>query len=262
MIDAAIKLLAKATKVVFLTGAGMSADSGLPTYRGVGGLYNDGETEDGFSIEECLSGIMMAAKPEVVWKYLRQIEKNFRDAKPNRGHEVIASIETYFKSVVVVTQNVDGFHQAAGSTDVIDLHGDIHHIYCMKRCGFDREVKNFSDIYHSPFCMKCGGYLRPRGVLFGEMLDPLKVQRYMEVVGEADLIISIGTSALFHYIAEPVYAARNRGVPTIEINPGTSGISRKVSVKITGGAAETLGELWERRAEWVRAHVPEAQVQI
>ena len=103
----------------------MSADSGLPTYRGVGGLYNRGETEEGFAIEEMLSGPMFRQKPEWTWKYLREVEQACRGATFNRGHAVLAEMERHFERVWTLTQNVDGFHHRAGSRNVIAIHGDL-----------------------------------------------------------------------------------------------------------------------------------------
>jgi len=100
------KLLKNCKSILFITGAGISADSGLPTYRGIGGLYNDKLTEDGISVETALAGETLRKRPEVTWKYLAQIEENFRNAKFNRGHEVIAEMEKYFERVWVLTQNI------------------------------------------------------------------------------------------------------------------------------------------------------------
>ncbi|MBN1612305.1 MAG: NAD-dependent protein deacylase, partial [Polyangiaceae bacterium] len=100
-----------ARRVLFITGAGISADSGLPTYRGVGGLYNRGVTEDGMAIEEALSGDVFSSRPEVTWRYLRQIEAACRDATCNRAHNVIALLERGPREIWVLTQNVDGFHR-------------------------------------------------------------------------------------------------------------------------------------------------------
>jgi len=108
------KLLKNCKSILFITGAGISADSGLPTYRGIGGLYNDKLTEDGIPVEMALAGETFEKRPQVTWKYLSQIEKNCRNATFNRGHEVIAEMEKCFERVWVLTQNIDGFHHAAG----------------------------------------------------------------------------------------------------------------------------------------------------
>ena len=107
--------------ILFITGAGMSADSGLPTYRGIGGLYTSGTTEEGIAIEEALSGPMLDERPALTWKYIRQIEEACRGAQFNRGHEIIALMESHFERVVILTQNVDGFHHAAGSSRLCTL---------------------------------------------------------------------------------------------------------------------------------------------
>ena len=113
-IDAAAELLAPAQHILFVTGAGISADSGLPTYRGVGGLYDDADTEDGLPIEVCLSGSMFRRDPARTWKYIREIERACRGARPNPAHELIAELERERERVWVLTQNVDGLHVAGG----------------------------------------------------------------------------------------------------------------------------------------------------
>src|SRR5512135_1950332 len=104
-----VEFLKNSRSILFVTGAGISADSGLPTYRGIGGLYNQGTTEEGIPIEMALAGDMLSSRPEVTWKYLAQIESRCRGARPNRAHEVIARMEKAFERVWVLTQNIDGF---------------------------------------------------------------------------------------------------------------------------------------------------------
>ena len=114
------ELLKDAKSILFITGAGISADSGLPTYRGMGGLYENDATEDGIPIEMALAGETLRKKPEITWKYLSQIEKRCRAAKHNRAHEILAEMEERFDRVWILTQNIDGFHHAAGSKNVLD----------------------------------------------------------------------------------------------------------------------------------------------
>ena len=123
-------ILSRSRSALFVTGAGMSADSGLPTYRGVGGLYDSGTTEEGLPIEVLLSGPLFARRPEWTWKYLAEIERACRGAAPNRGHEVLALLERRLPRCVVLTQNVDGLHRRAGSTEVIEIHGNLHDLSC------------------------------------------------------------------------------------------------------------------------------------
>ena len=241
--------LKAARRVLFVTGAGISADSGLPTYRGIGGLYNRGATEDGMAIEEALSGGLFSSRPEVTWKYLRQIEAACRGASYNRAHEVIALLERGSREVWVLTQNVDGFHRKAGSRHVIDIHGDVHDIVCTG-CEFAERVESFSRLEPTPRCPRCGAVLRPNVVLFGELLpiDKLELLRHELSLG-FDLVFSVGTTSVFPYIAGPVIEAARRGTPTVEINPGPTEVSSLVRIRLATGAAAACDVLWVRLQE-------------
>lgn len=247
-VDEVVEILRSGQRLLFITGAGLSADSGLPTYRGVGGLYNPGKrVEHGATIEEILSGPMLRVRPELTWKYLLQVGQAVQGATFNRGHEVIASLEQDFE-VWTLTQNVDGFHRAAGSRNVIDIHGDLHVIICTSRlCGYRQEVKEFAPVSLPPRCPRCEAALRPDVVLFEEALPVAKLmQLAAEIKRGFDLVFSVGTSSLFPYIVEPVYAAKDRGTPTIEINPGTTDVSHEVDIRILSGAAAALDAIWTR----------------
>ena len=242
-LDPLIDALRTARRILVITGAGMSADSGLPTYRGVGGLYNDAVTEDGLPIEAALSGTMFESRPELTWKHIRQIEEACRHAKPNSGHNVLAAWEERFDQVCILTQNVDGFHRAAGSSLVIDIHGDTRHLMCT-RCEWKAWVDDFAHLAPLPMCTQCGSVIRPKVVLFGEMLDPLKLAILDAEMREGfDIVFSIGTSSLFPYIVQPVIDAAQSGVLTVEINPNDTDVSRFVTYKVRAGAAETLDAL-------------------
>jgi len=125
-IDAIVQVLTGCQSILFITGAGVSADSGVPTYRGIGGLYNVDTTAEGYAIEEVLSAEMFARDPALTWKYLAQIGLAAQDAKHNRAHEVIAEIEAHFDRVWTLTQNVDSFHRSAGSKNLIEAHGNMN----------------------------------------------------------------------------------------------------------------------------------------
>jgi NAD-dependent deacetylase len=231
--------LALARRVLFVTGAGISADSGLPTYRGVGGLYNDGVTEDGLSIEDALSGDCMATRPEITWKYLAQIESNCRGAQPNAAHLAIAALEKRHE-VVVLTQNIDGLHLRSGSSEVIEIHGTLDERYCA-HCGAEADAR---DRAVPPHCARCGRIVRPRVVLFGEMLPGEALERlYREMARGFDLVFVIGTTAVFPYIAEPVMQAVRSGVPTVEINPARTHLSGRVRHQLPERAASALPEI-------------------
>ena len=236
-------LLAEDPSTLFITGAGISADSGLPTYRGVGGLYEDAGTDDGIPIEDALSGPMFRRNPGLTWKYIRQIEEACRGAAPNRAHRVIAALQERLSRVVVLTQNVDGLHARAGSRDRIAIHGTVHDLHCV-RCAWARTVPDYAALPALPTCPECGGIVRPDVVLFGEMLPPRAVDRLEgELSRGFELVVSVGTSSLFPYIAAPVFLTAQRGRPTVEINPGTTEVSRVVAHRIRAGAADALGRL-------------------
>lgn len=238
-------LLDRAGSVLFVTGAGLSADSGLPTYRGVGGLYDRGPTEEGLSIEEALGGATMRRRPALSWKYIHQLESTCRGAHPNRAHRVIAALEQRLDRVWVLTQNVDGLHQAAGSRQVIPIHGNLHDLVCT-RCGHRDRVESYAGLEIPPSCPHCGALVRPDVVLFGEMLPRHHVlELYGQLDRGFDLVVSVGTSSLFPYIAEPVLRARWTGRPAVEINPEDTPVSGVVDLRIRAGAATTMGAAWE-----------------
>lgn len=242
-VAAAARILSGARSILFVTGAGISADSGLPTYRGVGGLYEADVPEEGLPIEALLSGEMLARHPERTWKYLGAIERACRGAKPNRAHEVIAALERERPRVVVLTQNVDGLHRAAGSKDVIEIHGDVHQLACT-RCTWGERVMDYVGLEIPPRCPRCSALVRPAVVLFGEMLPRAAVARLEEELRAGfDAVVSIGTTSVFPYIAAPVLAARSRGSGTVEVNPGETEVSDAVDVRLRCGAAAAMEAL-------------------
>src|SRR5574343_1555165 len=143
MLDAVAKVLGRARRALFITGAGISADSGLPTYRGVGGLYAREATEDGLRIEEALSGEVFANRPDITWTYLIQIEETCRGAKPNAAHRAIACLDEHLDRVMVFTQNVDGLHRQAGSHEIVEIHGNLQALACTA-CSHQEAVADMS----------------------------------------------------------------------------------------------------------------------
>ncbi len=249
--DRIAQALSRARRLLFITGAGMSADSGLPTYRGRDGIYRAQQTTPhGLSIEQALSGSMLRTRPEITWHYLLELEKTSRNAVPNRGHHVLAEMDSYFDAVWVLTQNVDGLHQRAGSRNVLDLHGSLHALECMN-CGHQSTTSDYSMLTLPPRCSHCEGFVRPRVVLFEEELPYDKLSRLWYELGAGfDLIFSIGTSSMFEYIIEPVRVGRSMGITTVEINPETTTVSNDVDIKINAGAATVLDSIWERYLAW------------
>lgn len=239
-----VEEMRRCRRLLFITGAGISADSGLPTYRGIGGLYNNGMTDENLAIEDALSGEMLATAPHITWKYIHQIEQCCRAATFNDAHHIIARLQDVFDDVCVLTQNVDGFHRQAGSRNLIEIHGDIHELHCTA-CDYETWTPHYGDLEIPPHCPACGAVLRPRVVLFGELLPMAAVDRFYEALGKGfDMVFSIGTTSVFPYIAGPVMEARRTGVPTVEINPSETTVSRLVDYKLPLGAAAGMREIW------------------
>jgi len=188
---------------------------------------------------------MLRTDPALCWKYIAQIEAGCRGAEPNAGHAAIAALERDF-DVWVLTQNVDGFHRKAGSSNVIDIHGDVHSLCCTV-CLYQSAVDDYSRLSLPPECPKCGALVRPEVVLFGEMLptDKLRILE-MELSRGFDMVFSVGTTSVFQYIAAPVWHARQQGVPTVEINPGRSEVTGIVDHRFSAGAAATLSQLLQK----------------
>lgn len=242
-IRGAVAMLSGARRVLVITGAGISADSGLPTYRGIGGLYESDLTEDEVPIETALSGQMLRLRPALTWKYLLQIESACRSARLNVGHQALARMAGRFRRFTVLTQNIDGFHRDAGQESLIEIHGNVHELFCTE-CQREWTVSNYAALRMPPRCEDCRGPVRPRVVLFGEMLPAPALERLDAALQEGvDVVISIGTSSAFPYISGPVIQAAKVGVPTLEINLGESEVSSIVNLRIAERAAVVLPRL-------------------
>lgn len=238
------ELIEQSQRILFITGAGISADSGLPTYRGIGGLYDDAHTEEGIPIEVALSGEMLQQKPELTWKYLLQVERACRGAGFNLAHKLIADIEKVKPQSWVLTQNIDGFHRAAGTHQLIEIHGKVGSLICMK-CHYHQQASDYSHIDSVPRCPRCHSVMRPDVVLFGEMLPQDAVSAlHREMVRGFDLVFSIGTTSVFPYISQPVFEARRWNAKVIEINPGITEVSPFVHYKLPMRAVEAMESIW------------------
>ena len=245
-LDQVADMCRQAQRILFVTGAGISADSGLPTYRGIGGLYDDSQTADGIPIEVALSGQMMAERPDITWKYLAEIEANCRGAGPNLAHRALVRFEQELERVMVFTQNVDGLHRAAGTVELLEIHGTLHRLRCTD-CARSRTVEDYRGLQLPPACPHCGGSLRPDVVLFGEELPQRGLSRLEHALdGGFDMVFSIGTTSVFPYVAAPVWWAQRMGWKSVEINPGESEVSALVDVRLRMGAAAALGEICKR----------------
>ncbi len=244
-IDEVARLIEDAERILFITGAGLSADSGLPTYRGIGGLYNNQHTDDGIPIEVALSGEMLQRRPDVTWKYLLQVESACRGAGFNLAHRIMAEIEKIKPGTWVLTQNIDGFHRHAGTQQLIEIHGRVDQVYCT-HCHFRQTVKDYSGFTLPPACPRCFAGIRPNVVLFGEMLPEEAVHTYhREMLRGFDLVFSVGTTSVFPYIAQPVFDVRRWGGKAIEINPGITEVSSFVQYKLNMRAVDAMNRIWQ-----------------
>lgn len=225
--------LRQAEKIVFVTGAGISQESGIPTFRGKGGLWRKYDAMKLATIDAFYEN------PKLVWEWYEERRTNILAARPNPGHLAMAELEKY-KPVHVLTQNIDGMHQRAGSTKVYELHGSIITIKCTV-CDFkDTTVAGFSEL--PPVC-KCGNILRPDVVWFGESLPQDVWHAAMQHASSCDVMIVVGTSlAVSPANLLPVYAHQN-GAIVIEVNPEETPMSTSMSLSIRSSAAKALPEL-------------------
>lgn len=237
--------LSRARRILVITGAGLSADSGLPTYRGLGGLYN-GKTAEGLPIEAALSGPMLRSNPALCWKYLAELGRACLGAHPNAAHLAIAELQRIKPECWVLTQNIDGFHRAAGSPPerLIEIHGNLAPLYCQS-CG--AESPELAAHLHRPLpplCEACAGILRPPVVLFEEMLPEAAIQTlYEQMQVGFDAVITIGTTASFPYIHEPVLRATASGGFTMDINPMASVLSANMDIHMQNSALDVMPKL-------------------
>jgi len=237
--------LRHAQRILIITGAGLSADSGLPTYRGVGGLYN-GETDDGIPIEMALSGPMLRRDPALCWKYIAQLATACLGGEPNAAHYAIADLQRKKPECWVLTQNIDGYHRAAGSPPerLIEIHGQLAPLFCQSCGAEDPELSAHLQRPLPPLCQSCGGVMRPSVVLFQEMLPEQAMQTlYDEMAKGFDAVLSIGTTASFPYIHEPVIRTRVCGGFTAQINLTPTDQTSQMDAFFACRAVHVMGEL-------------------
>ncbi len=234
--------LRKARSIGVITGAGLSAGSGIPTYRGAGGIYDD--PEEGDRTVEALSGPTLARDPDRTWRVIAELARKSARAAPNAGHLAIAEIEKRVERCVLLTQNVDGLHGLAGSRNVIDIHGNVFETLCTG-CGRPDRLHDPAAIDRAPRCPACGAVVRPDVVLFEEMLPVRKLERIQaEFIDDVpDVVIAAGTTALFPYIAQPFAHAYATGATTVEVNPEDTTLTRFATFPLRGTAEEILPAL-------------------
>jgi len=221
-------------KIVFFTGAGMSAESGVPTYRGRGGVWNK------YNWEEYACQDAFDREPEKVLEFHELRRNAVLKCHPHEGHAVIAALEKQHPQVIIVTQNIDGMHQRAGSKTVIELHGSLWRMRCPKHGTFE----DIGETYKSKTCVKCDRRLRPDIVWFGDMLKQDVMHAAMAAIGTCDLFIGIGTSGVVYPAAGFPQIARDNGAYCIEINPEASPMSDIYDRNIRETASTALAGLF------------------
>ena len=245
--DTLVDRLVRAEHVTVLTGAGISAESGIPTFRDPGGLWEKFDPQELANVEAFLDN------PELVQGWYRHRRQVVEDAEPNAGHRALANLEAHGSDVAVVTQNVDDLHHRAGSSTVIELHGNITHNYCMdcERAAAPDTVDAAIQEGTPARCPECDGLIRPDVVWFGEMLPPDAMERADAATHRADVFLSVGTSAVVYPAARLPVAAQEQDMYVAEINPDTTGITDNVDESIRGPAGEVLPDLVDAVAERV-----------
>jgi NAD-dependent deacetylase len=244
LLDAVGTLLTQARSALFITGPALSAESGLPHYRGLPGLQRKAQG-DGKLIEAALSVETLLRKPKLTWRYLLEMDRQVGAAVPNRGHEVLVALERALERSTIMTINVDRLHQRAGSRNVIEMHGALHDLLC-PRCELSTRHDGYSQLPMPPLCAVCGQVLRPDMPLFGESLpaDPFtRLQAELDI--GFDLVFAIGVNAMFPYLARPLLVAKQEGIPTVEISQTRTDVTDVVDFAFKGSPAKIIDLMWE-----------------
>ncbi len=233
--DLLIQDIKNAKHVCVLTGAGISAESGVSTFRGKEGLWSK------FKPEELANMNAFMANPNLVWEWYQHRRDLLTQVKPNAGHLALAEWESLAPRFTLVTQNVDGLHAVAGHRRVLELHGNIRINRC-NSCGAESDMEHITFDGHVPKC-SCGGMLRPGVVWFGEMLPTDIFQTAVRAANTCDLFLSIGTSAIVYPAASLPEIAISRGIPVIEVNTEETPLTPMVTHHIRGLSGTILPEL-------------------
>lgn len=226
-------ILQKAVRVVVLTGAGISAESGVPTFRGANGIWKK------FKPEELATFDAFMANPQLVWEWYNHRRQLIHEVQPNAGHYALSQMAALFPEFALITQNVDGLHLRAGSPKVYELHGNINRNRCLN-CGATDYSDDFKEI--PPYC-NCGGKLRPDVVWFGEMLPEDILRKSIRAAEQADLFFTIGTSGAVQPAASLPLWAKQRGAFLVEINLEPSELSAHCDIAFQGKSGEILPQI-------------------
>jgi NAD-dependent deacetylase len=245
-VEKAAELLSRARRGVALTGAGVSAESGIPTFRGEGGLWTKYDPVKVSSIDSFM------ADPASYWQVAKDRGRVALAAKPNPGHTALAAMEEAGHLVAIVTQNTDGLHQDSGARRVIELHGSGRTVQCLE-CGTiesRQDVQDRLSFEMPPRCRSCGGaVLKPTVVLFGEPMPLEAVTAAYDLAVQADVMLVVGTSLVVYPAAEIPLVAVRAGAPMIVINAEPTPFDRFAEVVINGRSGEVLPKILSLLAE-------------
>ncbi len=241
LIENAADLLRTAARICVSTGAGMSAESGVPTFRDEAGLWSN------FNPDDYATPQAFARDPLKVWSWYRQRRAKLSAIEPHAGHCVLAAWESYADELLVVTQNVDGLHHRAGSKRIIELHGRLDVARCTE-CSY--HIAALDDLGEDPRCPDCAARLRPGVVWFHEPLPEENLRRAGDAAEKCDVMLVIGTSGVVQPAASLIDTALSCGAKLIEINPNETPYSRHADVCIAAGCGEALTAIdhaWRQR---------------
>lgn len=231
-----IERLSNATSVCVLTGAGVSAESGVPTFRGADGLWSK------FKPEELANFNAFIRNPALVWEWYSYRKKVIKEVKPNPAHYALVALEQRVPDFTLVTQNVDGLHARAGSKRILELHGNIQRSYCIDCRAFANDIV-LGVSKEPPRCNHCGGLLRPDVVWFGEMLPESVFERALSAARRCDVFLCLGTSAVVYPAASLPFEALEQGAYVVEINQEYTDLSSRVQETILGKAGIIMPQL-------------------
>ncbi len=235
LIEKAAQIIRRSKFLIALTGAGISAESGIPTYRGSEGLWRR------YRPEELATPEAFQRNPALVWEWYRWRMEIVFSAKPNPAHKALAELENIGILKCIITQNVDGLHQEAGSKCVVELHGSIRRIRCTN-CNFKLHLSKPPE-ETLPRCPHCGSILRPDVVWFGEPLPKEEWEKALKLVGQCDCMLIVGTSGVVMPAALLPFLAKDRGAKIIEVNIEDTPITRIADISIRLKAGEALTKL-------------------
>jgi NAD-dependent deacetylase len=234
------RLLDNSTNVTVLTGAGISAESGIPTFRGETGLWRNFRSED-LATPEAFS-----KDPKLVWEWYEWRRKIVRNAKPNPGHYALAELENQILTFTLITQNIDGLHQLAGSRNIIEMHGNLWQVRCTK-CGEIEQNHEVPFRELPPMCGQCQSIGRPNIVWFGEIIPITIIDSALIAIEKCDVMLIVGTSGVVEPAASLGLIAKQAGKPVIEINLEHTPNSGLYDLSIFGKSGEILPLLYSKK---------------